>query len=131
MEVGIGIIAILAVIGIMNYINSFVSSIQNRQIELSIMESVGMTGKQMKKMLMLEGILYAAGAWGITLTAGLAVTYYLYQSMNYMGVAFAIPIAPILMAAVCVFGICIGVPLMIYRNFERKASVVERMKGFE
>lgn len=131
MEVGIGIIAILAVIGIMNYINSFVSSIQNRQIELSIMESVGMTGKQMKKMLMLEGILYAAGAWGITLTAGLAVTYYLYQSMNYMGVAFAIPIAPILMAAVCVFGICIGVPLMVYRNFERKASVVERMKGFE
>lgn len=131
MEVGIGIIVILAVIGIMNYINSFISSIRSRQIELSIMESVGMTGKQMKKMLMLEGILYAGGAWGITLTVGLAVTYYLYQSMNYMGVSFAIPIVPILVAAVCVFGICISVPLIAYRNFERKASVVERMKGFE
>lgn len=129
--IGIGIIVILAVIGIMNYINSFVSSIRSRQIELSVMESVGMTGKQMKRMLTLEGMLYAGGAWGITLTLGLAVTYFIYQSMNYRGAAFEIPMVSILAMTICVFMICISVPIIVYRNFERKASVVERIKGFE
>lgn len=131
MGVGIGIIAILAVIGIMNYINSFVSSIRSRQMELSIMESVGMTGKQIKKMLMLEGMLYAGGAWGITLTAGLAVTYYLYQTMNYRGVPFSIPLVLTLAAVVCVFAICVSVPLIAYRILERKASLIERIRAFE
>lgn len=129
--IGIGIIVILAVIGMMNYVNTSVSSIQSRQVELSIMESVGMTEKQMKKMLIYEGMLYAAGAWGITMTVGLAVTYYLYQSMNYRGVPFTLPVVPVLTAVICVFGICISVPLFVYNNFERKTSVVERIKGFE
>lgn len=32
---------------------------------------------------------------------------------------------------ICVAVICISVPMIVYRNFERKASVVERIKGFE
>lgn len=131
MEVGIWIIVILAAIGTMNYINSFVSSIRSRQIELSVMESIGMTGKQMKRMLILEGMMYAGGAWGITLTLGLAVTYFLYQSMNYRGVSFELPMIPILVMAICVFIVCIGVPIIVYRSFESKTSVIERMKGFE
>ncbi|SHK69207.1 ABC transporter permease [Hespellia stercorisuis] len=51
MGVGIGIILVLSFIGIMNYINTVYGNIQSRQVEISIMESVGMSEKQVKEML--------------------------------------------------------------------------------
>ena len=52
----------------MNYINTFVANVQNRMTEFSIMESIGMTPRQLLLMLIKEGILYAGGAWMVTLT---------------------------------------------------------------
>ncbi|MGL6201343.1 MAG: FtsX-like permease family protein [Lachnospiraceae bacterium] len=129
MEVGIGIVLILALIGIMNYINTSVGSIQSRQVEISIMESVGMTGKQVKQMLVVEGMIYAGGAWLITMTAGLGVTYYLYQSLNYYGAVFEIPILPVLAAVALTIFVCISVPIIAYRQLERRSAIVERIKG--
>ena len=51
MEVGIGLVVILAIIGVMNYINTSVGNMQNRRKVISIMESVGMTEGQVKKCL--------------------------------------------------------------------------------
>ena len=51
----IGIVLILALIGITNYINTFIGNIRSHTAELSIMKSIGMTEKQMKNMLVLEG----------------------------------------------------------------------------
>ena len=95
MLVGTGLVFILALIGIMNYINTSISSVQNRLVELSVLESIGMTDRQMKWMLLLEGLLYAAGSLLITMTAGLAVTYGIFQSMNYRGAPFAVPVLPL------------------------------------
>ena len=131
MEVGISIVLILTFIGIMNYVNTSVGNIQNRQKELSIMESIGMTGKQMYRMLIAEGLLYASGAWLVTLTAGLGVTYYLFQSMNYNGAGFKIPILPLLAAAALTLAVCVSVPLITYRQIEKRNSIVERIKGIE
>ena len=74
-QVGIGIVLILAFIGIMNYMNTFVVNVQSRMTELSVMESIGMTPKQLLGMLVREGILYVGGAWLVTLTVGLGGTY--------------------------------------------------------
>ena len=127
MEVGIGIALILALIGIMNYINTFVGNIQNRRVEIAVLESIGMTGKQVKRMLILEGILYAGGAWVITGIAGTAVTYRIYQSMNYMGADFVLPAVPLAGAALLSFLICISVPAAAYRGIEKK-GIVEIIK---
>lgn len=129
MEVGIGIVLILALIGIMNYINTSVGSIQSRHVEISIMESVGMTGKQVKQMLVVEGMIYAGGAWLITMTVGLGVTFYLYQSLNYYKAAFEIPILPVLAAVALTIFVCISVPIIAYRQLERRSAIVERIKG--
>lgn len=131
MEVGFGIVLILALIGIMNYVNTTAGNIQSRQVELSIMESIGMTQKQVKKMLILEGILLAGGAVLLTLTLGLGVTYLVYQSMNYMGVPFEIPVILLMSAIIVIILICIVIPLVIYRNLESKGTLVERIRGFE
>ena len=87
-QLGIGIVLILAFIGIMNYMNTFVVNVQSRMTELSVMESIGMTPKQLLGMLVREGVLYAGGAWLVTLTVGMGVTYLLYESMNYRGLLF-------------------------------------------
>lgn len=50
---------ILAMIGILNFINTMVTSILSRKQELAMMEAVGMTGKQQKQMLCTEGLCYA------------------------------------------------------------------------
>ena len=131
METGTGIVFILALIGIMNYVNTFIGNVQNRAVELSILESIGMTEKQIKRMLVSEGLLYAAGALIITGTIGTAVTYVLYQSMNYMGTPFKIPALPVLGSMVLITAICAFVPAMAWRQIERRGAVTERIKGVE
>lgn len=131
MEIGLGIVLILAFIGIMNYINTSVGNIQSRQVEISVMESIGMTGRQVKQMLIAEGILLAAGAFLLTGTVGLGVTYFLYESMNYRGVPFEVPALPMLAACVVLVAVCVSVPLIAYRRLEKNGSLVERIRGFE
>lgn len=106
----------------MNYINTFVVNVQSRRTELSIMESIGITPRQLLGMLVREGLLYAAGAWLITLTVGMGVTYVLYESMNYRGIAFSIPILTILFAVVVSFLICAMIPLLVWWFLEKDGS---------
>lgn len=131
MEVGMGIVLILAFIGIMNYVNTLVGNIRSREVEISVMESIGMTGKQVRRMLVLEGLLFAGGSLCVTWTAGLGITYYLYQSMNYRDIPFQIPVLPVAGAMVFVLLVCAAVPLVSYWSMEKKGTVVERIRGVE
>ena len=128
-QLGMGIVLILALIGIMNYMNNFVANVQNRMIYLSVMESIGMTPKQLLGMLIREGLFYVCGAWAVTLTAGMGVTYFLYQSMNYRGVAFSIPLMPILLAVLVSFLTGVSVPVFTWMVLEKSGTVVERIRG--
>ena len=127
-EIGFGIVAILAVIGIMNYINTSVGNIQSRRKEISIMESVGMSEHQVRKMLVWEGIFYTGGVILLTLTAGLGITYAIYQSVNYMGAAFWFPMVPFFITCILLLTICIAVPLLAYKQMEKSGSLVERIR---
>lgn len=127
-EIGFGIVAILAVIGIMNYINTSVGNIQSRRKEISIMESVGMSEHQVRKMLVWEGIFYTGGVILLTQTAGLGITYAIYQSVNYMGAAFWFPMVPFFIACILLLTICIAVPLLAYKQMEKSGSLVERIR---
>lgn len=131
MGVGIGVVLILALIGILNYVNTMTGNIQSRQTELAILESVGMTEKQMRRMLIIEGLLFAGISLFLTATIGTAVTYYLYQSMNYRGVPFMIPVFPVFIMAVIVVVVCVAVPLIVERLIGKKKSVVERIRAVE
>lgn len=123
MEVGIGAAFILALIGVMNYINTFLGNIQNRRAEIAILESIGMTGRQVKKMLLMEGLMYAAGAWAVTAVCGTFVTYLIYQSMNYMGAGFMIPILPVAGMMILSGVICVSVPAAACRKMEKEGIV--------
>lgn len=128
MEFGLGIVLILALIGIMNYVNTVCSSIQNRLGELAVLESIGMTERQMKKMLVQEGLLFAGSSLLLSSTVGIGVTYVIYQSVNYMDVGFYFPLIPVLGVYVLVILVCICVPLLLYHYSIRGKSAVERLR---
>lgn len=131
MRIGIGIAFILAFIGIMNYLNTSVGNVQSRQREFAILESIGMTNKQLKNMLMFEGMIYAVVSLLITATLGLGLTYILYQSMNYRNVAFTVPLLPVFIEGMVVFIICMLIPWQSYRVIEKNGSIVERIRQTE
>lgn len=131
MEVGIGVAAVLAFIGILNYINTVIGNIQSRKRELAALESIGMTDRQMRRMLVMEGLLVAAGSLLLVGTLGLGVTYVIYQSMNYMGADFYVPLWPVAGMAVFAVFICVLVPLACGRALMRGGSIVERIRAVE
>lgn len=131
MGVGMGVVVILALIGILNYVNTVTGNIQSRQMELAILESIGMTEKQVRRLLVTEGLLFAGCSLFLTATLGTIVTYYLYQSMNYRNVPFEVPILPVCGMAVIVVFICVIVPLIVQKLIVRKGEIVERIRGIE
>lgn len=114
---------------ILNYVNTVTGNIQSRKTELAILESVGMTDRQRNRMLVTEGLIFAVGSLLITATAGLAVTYAVYQSMNYMQVPFVVPVWPVVGMAVFITAVCAGIPVIAGAGMVHKGSVVERVRG--
>ncbi len=130
-ETGTVISLLLLLVGMLNYINTMANSMQNRKLTFSIMESVGMSKKQVKKLLIREGMLYAGGSVFITLTIGTGITWFIFQSMNYMKIPFAIPVLPLLCAILLVMILCVLTPIVTYKRTVRNRSVTERLREYE
>ena len=60
---GYAISVVIALVGVLNFVNSMVTAIVSRKREFAMIQSVGMTKRQLRTMLTLEGLSYA----GITL----------------------------------------------------------------
>lgn len=131
MEVSAVIALLLLLVGVLNYVNTMTCGIENRRLTFSVMESLGMSGRQIRQLLIREGFLYAMFSILITMTAGTAVTYLFFQMMNYMGAPFSIPAAPLIAAFVLVILICLAAPLAAYRRMTGKRSVVDRLREYE
>lgn len=65
---------VVAAIGILNFFNVIMTGILSRKREFAILEAVGMTTKQLRHMLVMEGTFYTAGA-GI-ISAVLSIVLY-------------------------------------------------------
>ncbi|MCI8484091.1 MAG: ABC transporter permease [Lachnospiraceae bacterium] len=130
-QIGTVISLLLLSVGMLNYGNTMAGSIQHRRLSFSIMESVGMSGKQIVKLLIREGILYAAGSVFLTLTVGTGITYLVFQSMNYMKIPFAIPVLPLLCAVILVTILCMAVPVITYRKIVGNRPMAERLREYE
>lgn len=58
--VGMALALVVGLIGILNFINSVLTGIITRRKEFAMLESIGMTSGQLKKLMVLEGCYYAA-----------------------------------------------------------------------
>ena len=64
---------IVGLVGVLNFFNAILTGITARRRELAVLQSIGMTTRQLKAMLALEGLLYTVGAALLALVL-LAVT---------------------------------------------------------
>ncbi len=123
---------ILALIGILNFINSIVTGILSRQREFAMMEAVGMTGKQLKSMLAWEGVLYAAFASIVVLTVGMAFCNFIVEAFAGQMWFFAghFEILPMAVCIPLLAAVSFEVPVIAYKKM-LKESVVERLRTQE
>lgn len=123
-----GISLILILIGIINFINVMLTGVFTRRRELAVMESVGMTKKQIQKMLMLEGVFYGGITIGLILTIGNVIIYFVAkmtkQIVNYA--VFQYPFGLMIIISFIIILICIIVPAVVYKMVA-KETVTDRL----
>lgn len=129
---GGGIALIIAFIGILNFVNIMSVSIMVRKHELATLESIGMSRKQVRRMLVSEGLGYAVLTLFFVFTAGSAITFgifKLFQQQTTYAI-FTYPFIPVLMVSLAVLAICIITPESAYRSIY-KSTIVERLREAE
>ena len=124
---GGGLGGILAVLAVMNYLNVMAASVQARRDELATLESIGMTVKQTKKMLRIEGAGYALLSIAGAVIFGLPLSFLAFQAMNVYFISFSIPWFGNLILFGCALLVCVTAPVIIYDRTQN-ASVIERLR---
>lgn len=121
--------AVTGVVGILNFFNATMTGILARKREFAMLQAVGMTGKQLKRMLMLEGILYAGIAILVSAVLILAIeplTGRMLETMFwFFEYHFNITAVWITAPVFLVMGVLL--PLAVYRVTEKR-TIVERLR---
>ena len=127
--VGGTLCAILALIGILNFINSITTSILSRYREIAMLQSVGMTGWQVKQILIYEGIGYSIlgllGSLILSVIASLTVVRMMGAELTYFTWHFTL--LPVFLCIIPLILITAIVPLVCYNKMAQK-TVVERLR---
>ena len=120
---------IVALIGVLNYFNAVLTGITVRRREFAVLQSIGMTGKQLKTMLICEGLLYTVGSVALCLVLSLAVGPLIGSMAENMFWFFTykFDISPALYVTPVFALLGIVIPLISYR-FEAKSTIVERLR---
>jgi len=101
-----GFLTVIGLIGSLNIVNTVQTNLLLRRREFGLLQAVGMTGGQLKRMATLEGVWMGliGGFWG--LVAGTAISYFLYLQLDELqGMPFQFPWLGALVACVFAFGV--------------------------
>lgn len=127
-------IIILAAISIMNLINTMINSVHVRKKELGMMQAIGMSDRQLMKMLQLEGIFYTVGTLIISIGVGSLAGYPLFLYAKRTGM-FDISTYHYLVTAAIIIILTLFVIQMLLAIFiaksVRKDSLIERIRFSE
>ncbi|SFB59961.1 putative ABC transport system permease protein [Cohnella sp. OV330] len=123
-----GFLGVIALIGSLNIVNTVQTNLMLRRREFGLLQAVGMTMGQLRRMATLEGVWFGViGAfWGLLL--GIGISYLLYYQLNNMeGMAFSFPVTGAIIS--CVFALGVGL-LSVQGPLRKiaKASVVEELR---
>lgn len=127
------LVIIIGVIGLMNLINTMITSIITRKRELGILQAIGLSDKQLVKMLQIEGLFYTVGALLITLTLGNILGYIAVIIFRNTGASYAIydyPLTQTIIMIVAITLVQILITYMVTNNF-KKDSLVDRIRYSE
>lgn len=111
------------------------SEMKNSEIQVKVLGNsigfiIGMTAKQIRKMLRLEGVGYAVISIILSLIIGLPISYAVFDAMNLHRISFSIPWSSNLTLFGIVLVVCMIVPVLIYQKTQN-ISIIERLRNGE
>lgn len=122
--------AIIGLVGILNFFNAVMTGILSRQREFAVLQSIGMTGRQLNAMLVYEGLFYALGAALTALVLSVILTPLIGNLLEdiFWFFSFRFRILPVLAAfpAFALLGWLL--PALTCRQ-AKKFSIVERLRS--
>lgn len=130
-----GISWLIFLFGAVNLINTTLSNQMSRRRENSIMRSVGLTGKQLCRMNICEGICYAFSASLTTLAAGIPVSIAVCAEISKASfggeiVPYRFPVLETGLFTAALFGMQMLLSVWVIRR-QKKYSLIEQMRGME
>lgn len=127
--VGGALSVIIALIGILNFINSMLTSILTRRREFAMLQSIGMTAKQLRRMLITEGLYYTASAGIVSVLLGIFMSAVIVQNMaaNLWFFSYHFTILPLIITIPILLIIGLLLPLPVLASIQ-KQSIVERLR---
>ncbi len=119
---------IIGLVGVLNFFNAILSGILIRRREFAVMQAVGMTGKQLKKMLIVEGLIYAVSSILVAFTLNIIMSPIISSIFNiiFWFCTYRFTVVPIVILAPLFVFLGIVVPLILYRWIAKK-PIVERL----
>lgn len=127
-----GISAFVMVFGLLNMVNMLINSAMIRKREFALLQAVGMTNKQLRRMLYREGANISIKATCISIVLGVVVgrllCYLAYEVMAFKFIIFEMSILPMLIFAVLLIGLQMIVSFCICKSIERD-TLTERLRA--
>lgn len=123
---------IIGLIGILNFINSTITSILARKNEFAVLESIGMTRKQLKNMLQMEGLYYAFLTIGASFIVGMLASKVIVEGIvgRLWFFSYHFEILPLVYVYPVLIIIGLLMPIAAYCGVSR-LSIVERLREIE
>lgn len=119
---------VIGLVGLLNFINSMVTSIIARRKELVMMQSLGMTKKQLCRMLIYEGLAYSGLTLIISYIMSALIVGIVIRIMVSDGFStFHFTLLPLVLCTPAMLIFAILIPFLCFKNLE-KQSIVERLR---
>ncbi len=121
--------AITGLVGILNFFNSVMTGMMSRRREFAVLQSIGMTGRQLRSMLIYEGLLYAAGAILLSLVLSVIIEPLagsLMESMFWF-YSYSFTLKGIFITAPVFLAAGAALPALLYRGLSRR-SIIDRLR---
>ena len=130
--IGIAMAVIIALVGMLNFINAIITQIISRKREFAMLQSIGMTNAQLQKTLICEGISYVVIAGAISFVLGSLISWAVLRALNNVILFFEyrFQIIPFVIMMPVLVLVAVLAPVASYRNL-RKKSIVERLRESE
>ena len=127
-----GVLAfILGFIGLINVSNTMITSMISRRVEFAMLESIGMTKSQQKKMIIYEGLYYIALTSIVIIPVGLITSFIAPMMLPIAGGFNLISyLISVLLSLILISVLIISVSLIGYRCIS-KESLIERLRVVE
>ena len=130
--VGCALAFVIGLVGVLNFVNAILTGIITRRREFAVLQAVGMTGRQLKAMLICEGLGYTLLAMALALAVCAVAGPLVGPAIEglFWFYTYRFTVTPILVLLPVFLLLGCAVPLASYRAAARQ-TIVERLRAAE